>query len=112
MQRQFEIAVDTDPRRTLLTLHGELDVSSSPALEEELTRVIGEALVVVDLTELDFIDSTGLGVLVKTHQHMREDGNQLALIEGGGQVRRLLELTGLAEQLMIAQDLGELLPDA
>ncbi len=99
--------VSTHARGTVLTLHGELDVSSSPALADAFTRVIAEPLVIADLTNLDFIDSTGLGVLVKTHQHMREDGNQLVLIEGGGQVRRLLELTGLAEQLTVAQNLDE-----
>lgn len=93
----------------MLTLHGELDVSSSPVLEDELRRVNGAALVIIDLTKLEFIDSTGLGVLVKTHQHMLDDGNRMVLIEGGGQVRRLLELTGLAEQLTVAQSLDELL---
>ena len=55
----------------------------------------------LDLRELEFIDSTGLGVLVKTHQRMREEGDQLAIIEGDGQVKRLLELTGLDQQLTL-----------
>ncbi len=96
----------------MLTLHGELDVASSTVLEDELHRVNGVPLVIVDLTKLEFVDSTGLGVLVKTHKHMRDDGNQLALVEGGGQVRRLLELTGLSEQLMVVQSLDDLLGES
>ena len=92
----------------MLTLHGELDLSSSAALEEELHRVDGVGLVVVDLRDLAFLDSTGLGVLVRAHQRLREEGNQFALIEGEGQVSRLLELTGLSEQLTIVRDPGDL----
>lgn len=93
----------------MLTLHGELDVSSSPVLEDEFHRVEGPGLLVVDLTQLEFLDSTGLGVLVKHHQHRRDAGSRLVLIEGGGQVRRLLELTGLVDQLSVVQSIDELL---
>jgi anti-anti-sigma factor len=93
----------------VLTLHGELDVASSTVLEDELHRVNGVPHVICDLTNLEFIDSTGLGVLVKAHQHMRDEGNQLTLVEGGGQVKRLLELTGLSEQLAVVQSLADLL---
>lgn len=79
-------------------------MSSSPALEEELNRVDSTALVVTDLRELDFIDSTGLGVLVRAHRRMMDAGNRFVLIEGGGQVRRLLELTGLHQQLTVVSD--------
>jgi anti-sigma B factor antagonist len=112
LQRHFQIEVSTERRGTVLTLHGELDVASSTVLEDELHRVNGVPLVIVDLTKLEFIDSTGLGVLVKTHQHMRDDGNQLALVEGGGQVRRLLELTGLSDQLTVVQSLADLLGES
>ena len=87
--------------RTVLRLKGELDVSSSAALEDELGRLEDATLIVIDLSELEFVDSTGLGVLVKTHQRMREQDRQLAVVEGGGQVKRLLELTGLDQQLML-----------
>ncbi len=93
----------------MLRLFGELDVSSSAALEDELQRVSASSLIVLDLQALEFIDSTGLGVLVKTHQRMREAGDQLAVIEGNGQVKRLLELTGLDQQLTIVASAEELL---
>lgn len=108
MQEHFQVEVRTSAQRAMLTLHGELDLASSAALEDELHRVDGIALVVVDLRDLAFLDSTGLGVIVKAHQRLREEGCQLALIEGDGQVRRLLSLTGLTDQLTIVRDPDDL----
>ncbi len=95
--------------QAILTLRGELDLSSSTALEEELARVDGIPLVVVDLRKLEFIDSTGLGVLVKTHQRMSDAGRRLVLVDAEGQVRRLLALTGLSDQLTIVSDPDDVL---
>jgi len=90
-------------------LFGELDVASSPELEAELARTTDRELVIVDLRELEFIDSTGLGVLVKAHQHAEEAGRRFALVRGLGQVQRLLRLTGLSDQLPVAETSEELL---
>jgi anti-sigma B factor antagonist len=109
LEPHFQVEVSTEGRKTVLRLFGELDVSSSAALEDELHRVSSSSLIVLDLRELEFIDSTGLGVLVKTHQRMRDEGDQLAVIEGNGQVKRLLELTGLDQQLTIIDSAEELL---
>ena len=100
--------MSSEERRAILRLKGELDVSSSPALEDELSRLSGASVIVLDLSELEFIDSTGLGVLVKSHQHVRDAGGRRAIVEGGGQVKRLLELTGLDQQLTLVASLDEL----
>ncbi len=109
MQTEFCIDVRNESKGTLLQLFGELDVASSPALEAELARVPDDKLLVIDLRALDFIDSTGLGVLVRTHQHAKEHGQEFALVKGAGQVDRLLSLTGLSEQLPVAETPEELL---
>lgn len=109
MQTDFRIDVKHGARGTVLELFGELDVASSPALEAELARVSDTKLLVIDLRALDFIDSTGLGVLVRTHQHAKEQGQEFALVKGAGQVQRLLGLTGLSEQLPVAETAEELL---
>jgi anti-sigma B factor antagonist len=109
LEPHFQVEVSSEGPQAVLALKGELDVSSSAALEDELQRLSGASVVILDLTQLDFIDSTGLGVLVKTHQRMREDGDKLAVIEGVGQVKRLLELTGLDQQLTLISSAEELL---
>ena len=94
----------------MLTLFGELDLASSPALEQELQRA-DAGLVIVDLRPLEFIDSTGLSVFVRASRRAHEAGRELAVISGraGGQVQRLFGLTGLHERLRVVDTPGELL---
>lgn len=92
-----------------MTVSGELDVVSSQLLERELAKLHGVALVVVDLRGLTFIDSTGLGVLVRAHQAAQEQGRRLGLVRGNGQVNRLLSLTGLDEELHVGDSADQLM---
>jgi anti-sigma B factor antagonist len=88
----------------VISVSGELDLASSPALEEELERVAKSdaTVIVVDLAELEFMDSTGLSVLVRAHQRAEENGRRLGLVNGSQQVQRLLTLTGVADRLTLA----------
>jgi anti-sigma B factor antagonist len=96
---------------TVISVGGELDLASSPALEEELERVAQSdaQLVVVDLRNLEFMDSTGLSVLVRAHQRAEENNRRLGLVNGSQQVQRLLTLTGVADRLMLTDVPDELL---
>jgi anti-sigma B factor antagonist len=96
---------------TVISVSGELDLASSPALEEELERVARSdaQLVVVDLRSLEFMDSTGLSVLVRAHQRAEENGRRLGLVNGSQQVQRLLTLTGVADRLTLTDVPEELL---
>jgi len=98
----FQLSTETSGHATVITLAGELDIASSETLERELEEHSHAPLVVVDLRGLTFIDSTGLGLLVRAHQRAAERGARLALVRGEGQVERLLELTGLGEELLLA----------
>jgi anti-anti-sigma factor len=111
LQRHFRVEIRNASRGAVLTLFGELDLASSPALEQELDKVAGSQLVVVDLRELDFIDSTGLSVFVRAHHRAQAGGTEFAVVQGrdGGQVQRLLGLTGLEERLRIGDTPEELL---
>jgi anti-sigma B factor antagonist len=93
----------------VVTVSGELDVASSPELERELALLDGEEIVVIELGQITFIDSTGLGVLVRAHQRALERGHRLALVRGSGQVKRLLSMTGLDDQLLVGDSAEELL---
>ncbi len=112
MPSHFETEIRTEGSATVIALTGELDLASSAALEEALEQTLGAQNLILDLRELEFIDSTGLSVLVKAHQAAQEQGRQFGLVQGGAQVQRLLTLTGLAERLRVAEAPDELLDGA
>jgi anti-sigma B factor antagonist len=105
----FQVDVDAEVGAGVLKLHGELDVASSVLLTEQLEKLSAVEFVIVDLSELEFIDSRGIGVLVKAHQTTSGQGRRFAVVNGTGQVAQMLELTGLAEQLTVVDTLAELL---
>jgi anti-sigma B factor antagonist len=111
VQSHFRVEVRSDGRASVITVSGELDLASSGALEEELTRVAESDTeqVIIDLRELEFMDSTGLSTLVKAHQRAQEAGQEFVLVRGSHQVQRLLSLTGVAERLTFADAPEELL---
>ncbi len=111
MQSHFRVEVANKGEAAIISVSGELDLASSPALEEELERAAASAvsLVVVDLRGLEFMDSTGLSVLVRAHQRAAEGTQRFGLVNGSQQVQRLLSLTGVAERLTLADAPEELL---
>jgi anti-anti-sigma factor len=106
MQSNFQVEVQSDSGTPVLSVSGELDLASSPMLEEQVERAVAQApaLVIIDLRQLEFMDSTGLSVLIRAHQRAQEQGHRLAIVNGSRQVRRLLSLTGVADRLTIVDD--------
>ena len=76
---------------------GELDLSSVPQLESSLRGALdaGARRLVVDLRGLDFMDSTGLTLLMRWQRESRRDGFELALVRGDERIHRLFELTAM-----------------
>ena len=113
MQSQFRLEVRSQGEATIIAVSGELDLASSPALQEELDRVSasGTEMLIIDLRELDFMDSTGLSVLVRAHQRAEEQGRRLAMVKGPQQVQRLLSLTGVADRMTVVDRPEELLAE-
>jgi anti-sigma B factor antagonist len=103
VQSHFHVEARSEGRLQVLAASGELDLAAAASLEEELDRALGSDSdrIVIDLRGLDFIDSTGLSVLVRAHQRAQESGRELGLVNPGAQVERLLTLTGLAERLTL-----------
>jgi len=95
----FEVTQSELPGVPVLDVGGEIDVATSPRLKELLTGLIegGSALVIVNLTEVTFIDSTGLGALAAAVRDARAVGGDLRLVVTSPQIIKLLELTGLDE---------------
>ena len=89
---------------SVVTLHGEIDLRVHTELRELLCREVDAGRhLIVDLTKVDFLDSTGLGLLVGVLKRLRERAEQLGeqsarliLVVDGGEVERTLEITGLS----------------
>ena len=111
MQSDFLVDTQSSSRAITLTLSGELDLLSAPALERALERLpeSDAELIIVDLRGLAFMDSTGLHLLVQVQQKAHASGRRLVLIKGSEQVQRLFELTGVTDNLTIVESADELL---
>ncbi|MEV1332322.1 STAS domain-containing protein [Micromonospora costi] len=92
---------DRDGGGTCLRLSGELDMSSAPALNAAIDRLIaaGERRLLADLTDLTFCDSTGMAAFVRGDNRAAADGGWLRVTGASGRVERVLRLTGLADVL-------------
>jgi anti-sigma B factor antagonist len=97
--------LEHDPIDTghLITITGELDIAATPELSTVLLIAAGSpgSLVVLDLAEVDFIDSTALGTLLKAGNEIDSAGKRLRIVCGEGPVRRLLEMTNLTNRFQL-----------
>jgi anti-sigma B factor antagonist len=104
----LEIGRFQDEEGVVLELHGQLDLSSTAELERQLTTLVAEppGRILIDLRNLDFMDSTGLAMLVRARQAAEEHGHKLCLRAGNHHVHRLFELTGLTDAFTFISDDG------
>lgn len=95
----FSVTTDVGNGVARATLAGELDLLSAPRLDEALRRpeLAESPWLVIDLRELEFMDSTGLRALLTAHGRANEGGRRLSLVVGEGAVGRLIELTGVRD---------------
>jgi anti-sigma B factor antagonist len=87
----------------LLALYGELDLGSAPELDRQLQEIEHPDLhrLVIDLSGLRFMDSTGLASIMQAQRRAQASGHELVLRRPTSQVRRLFELTGVTERLTL-----------
>jgi len=92
----------------VLTVRGELDMNTAPELEQVLEEALAdeEASLMLDLSNCEFIDSTGIALIVRTWQRLDRDGGnggrgQLVLCCVNHQVRRLLKITGVESSIAL-----------
>ena len=111
MNHEFNVEERNQGTASVLAVTGELDLRTSPELEDRLARVwaSGAELVILDLRQIEFMDSTGLRVLLGAHQRAQETGRRFALVRGADQVERVLTLTGVRDLLTVVDAPEELL---
>lgn len=97
--------------RTVVQVAGEIDVYTAPALREELAaqQEVGPVHLVVDLTDVPFMDSTGLGVLVGALKRARTTGGDLRLVIDQEKVLKVFRITALTQVFQIHETLDEAL---
>lgn len=97
--------------RTVVDVTGEIDVYTAPALREELTSLIDNENtdLVVDLTAVSFMDSTGLGVLVGALKKVRTLGGDLRLVIDQEKILKVFRITALTQVFTIHPTIDEAL---
>ena len=86
-----------DEHTHVIEVEGQVDLYSAPDLKERALNVVdrGNTRVIIDLSKVSFMDSTGLGVLIGMLKRLRETNGSLALVVTDYDIERLFELTGL-----------------
>jgi anti-sigma B factor antagonist len=95
----------------VVTIAGELDVATAPAVRDELERVSSEGAtdVVVDLLGVSFVDSVALGILVDGSKRLKAQGGTLRIVCDDRRIARIMEITGLDRVLRIHTTLRDAL---
>jgi anti-sigma B factor antagonist len=101
--KTFDVTSEDRGEAVHVRLTGELDISTAPKVEDELARVEPgrPALIVLDLRNLAFMDSTGLRLLIAADTRARQQGRRLTIVKGPEAVQRVFRITRLEERLEI-----------
>jgi anti-sigma B factor antagonist len=98
----FSVQIDHIGTTDIVTVRGEIDIVSAPEFEEKLWTV--GSTIVVDLRHLDFMDSSGLAVLLRRHA-MLDGSSELRLVVKPGIIERLFEVSGIDKVFPIYPDM-------
>ena len=92
-----------EPHGCAVRARGQIDLYSAPVFKTALLGALDEGVtdLVVDLTEVDFMDSTALGVLVGVSKRLRQAGGTLEVLTGNDTIRRVFELVGLSDHFNV-----------
>src|SRR5579863_3567001 len=108
----MELGLAVDETRTpftVLAVSGEVDVYTAPRLREKLVELVsqGHRQIVVDLEGVDFLDSTGLGVLVGGLKRLRSHDGELSIVCSQSRILKVFEITGLTSVFRMAATVDE-----
>lgn len=107
----IDLGLDVTDRNgwAVLAVTGEVDVATAPRLREQLISLVsdGKVKIVVDLEGVDFLDSTGLGVLVGALKRVRTQDGELALVCTEARILKVFEITGLTKVFPMHRSVDE-----
>ena len=97
----------------VLSVAGEVDLLTADRLSEALAvEVARNALVVVDLTAVEFLSSSGLAALALAHRAAVEAGHELRLVAGNRVTLRPIQITGMADEIAVFATLADAVADS
>ena len=110
----MDLQVDVSAAGTtpLVSVAGELDAVAAPQLDDALAPLLADADgggLVLDLSEVTFLDSSGLGVCIKAVKGVRAHGGEVALVVTAPRVLKVLEITGIDKAVTVVDTVEEAL---
>jgi anti-anti-sigma factor len=103
----LELNVERGAGFARLALKGELDLAGAGRVDEAVSALLAgddHAMLIVDLRELTFMDSTGLRAIVRAHEAAQQAGRRVAIVRGPEAVHRVFELVGMADRLELVDE--------
>lgn len=106
MDGGFEVQVDEDGPISVIRVAGELDLATSPALQQACAAVAERKpeTLRLDMSEVTFLDSSGISVLVQAHKQLDAQGGAFVLHGLRDQTRRVLDVAGLGEFFRLSDE--------
>jgi anti-anti-sigma factor len=106
----FGLETESQGSSTLVRIRGDLDLQVGQRVTDALTEIesADPDLLVVDLSRLSFMDSTGMGVIAAAHLRSVEAGRRFVIVGPPPTVRRAFEISRLKEVITVVGDLSEL----
>lgn len=101
MSELMTLDVSAESGRNVMRVKGEIDLSTAPVLEARLDELEDAGTVVLDLSDVTFIDSTGLRVILAADSRRREREQSFPIVAPDGPVLRLFQLTGVDVRLAL-----------
>ena len=108
----FDLETETEGSSALIRIRGDLDLQVVEQVTDALTRIESEEpeLLVIDLSRLTFMDSSGMGAVAAAHIRAFEAGRRFAIVRPPAGVRQAFDRTGLNEVIKVTDDLGSIYP--
>jgi len=104
---ELKVSMRSQGGRTIMSVGGEIDLYTAPRLHGELVTALaggGPEQIVVDMSGVEFCDSTGMNVLLAAHRRAREQGGDLELAAPRPAIKKILQVTGLESVFTVVDD--------
>jgi anti-sigma B factor antagonist len=103
---ELKVTTRSQGDHTVISVAGEIDLYTAPRLQSELMTALSKSPVrlIVDMSGVEFCDSTGINVLLAAHRQATERGGELQLAGPGSATRKVLQVTGLETVFTVLDD--------